>query len=81
MGCRSEEEALNVLLIGIRMISCRRVPGGLMLQFIHRYAMLNPNEVQLSELIYSAVMLVTELSQSAQTHFRGIAPRTRERWV
>ena len=58
----AEEEALNVLLTGIRTISCRRVPGGLILQFIHRYAMLNPNEVQLSELIYSAVMLVTEIA-------------------
>ena len=69
MGCRPEEEehspTLNVLLTcitGIRTISCRRVPGGLILQFIHRYAMLNPNEVQLSELIYSAVMLVTEIA-------------------
>ena len=63
MGCRSEEEALNVLLTGIRTISCRRVPGGPILQFIHRYAMLNPNEVQLSELIYSAVMLVMEIAE------------------
>jgi hypothetical protein len=46
-----------VLLIGIRMISCRRV-----MQCIHRYAVLNPNEVRLSELIYSAVMLVTEIA-------------------
>ena len=62
MGCRPEEEALNVLLTGIRTISCRKVPGGLILQFIHRYAVLNPNEVRLSELIYSAVMLVTEIA-------------------
>ena len=51
-----------MLLTGIRTISCRRVPGGLILQFIHKYAMLNPNEVQLSELIYSVVMLVMEIA-------------------
>ena len=68
MGCRPEEEehspTLNVLLTGItgiRTISCRRVPGGLILQCIHRYAVLNPNEARLSEPIYSAVMLVTEI--------------------
>ena len=32
------------------------------MQCIHRYAVLNPNEVRLSELIYSAVMLVTEIA-------------------
>jgi hypothetical protein len=43
---------------------CREACPALILQCIHRYAVLNPNEAQFSELIYSAVMynrLVTEI--------------------